>query len=192
MPEHPALINDNSMLTRRFGKEIINYFAGSRLNRYSFLRSDVAFLNRAATSPHARYIALDDLSPLVVDKKKLALLSYQDVKGVLGPDPAFLQSDAERIRTFDSSKVAAETQVLFLGTTTTQAATTDGEAGSDDDIVWETSEHGDVNGRPYFAVDVSTGRGENQEEKKAWLKSQEEKGLWIAADTRSLKLHAEA
>ncbi|KAG5978332.1 hypothetical protein E4U55_006232 [Claviceps digitariae] len=202
MPEHPALTNDNSMLTRRFGKEVINYFAGSRLNRYSFLRSDAAFLNRAATSPHARYIALDDLSPLVVDKKKLALLSYQDVKAVLGPNPAFLQSDAERIKAFDSSKVASETQVVFLGTTTatatatttTKAGTTNGaaESGEEGELVWESSEHGEVKGRPFFAVDVSTARGGRTAEKKAWLRSQEEKGLWIAVDTRSLKLHSEA
>lgn len=194
MPEHPALTNDTSMLTRRFGKEVINYFSGSRLNRYSFLRSDVTFLNRVATSPHARYIALDNLSPLVVNKKKLALLSYQDIKSVLGPHPTFLQSDAERIKAFDSSKVASETQVLFLGTTTTKnGAGVESEVDADEnDVVWETSEHGDVRGRPYFAVDVSTTRGERKEEKKAWLKSQEEKGLWIASDTRSLTLHSEA
>ncbi|KAG5987092.1 hypothetical protein E4U54_005140, partial [Claviceps lovelessii] len=197
MPEHPALLDDDtSMLTRRFGKEVINYFSGSRLNRYSFLRSDVAFLNRAATSPHARYIALDDLSPLVVDKRKLALLSYQDMKSVLGPKPAFLQTDAERIKAFESSKVASETQVVFLGTTTTRAGAGAGavsaESAEEDALVWESSEHGEVRGRPYFAVDVSTTRGGRKEEKKTWLKSQQEKGLWIAVDTRSLKLHSEA
>ncbi|KAG5921267.1 hypothetical protein E4U61_006962 [Claviceps capensis] len=194
MPEHPALTNDTSMLTRRFGKEVINYFSGSRLNRYSFLRSDVAFLNRVATSPHARYIALDNLSPLVVNKKKLALLSYQEIKSVLGPHPSFLQSDAERIKAFDSSKVASEMQVLFLGTTTTKnGAGVESEVNADEnEVVWETSEHGDVRGRPYFAVDVSTTRGGRREEKKAWLKSQEEKGFWIASDTRSLTLHSEA
>lgn len=198
MAEHPALTNDTndtndaSMLTRRFGKEVTNYFAGSRLNRYSFLRSDAGFLGKAATSPHARFMVLDDLRPLVADQdgKRLALLRYSEVEGVLGASPAARGSDEERVRAFDSSRVAAEVEVVFLGIAA-GAGHDDGDGGGDagGDMVWESSGHGEVRGRPYFAIDVSRGRGGR--EREAWVKSQGEKNKWVALDSRSLTLHSE-
>jgi NAD+ diphosphatase len=164
------------MLTRRFGKEVVNYFAGSRLNRYSFLRSDAQFLNKAATSPAARFVALKDLNPLVVDKRKLALLTFEDVKPLIG-EP-FNQADTERISHYDST-TGSSVLIVFLGTI-------DGN-----DATFESSEHGEVKGQPFFAVDI-TPRGKGKDASDAWLKAQEEKGLWIATDTRSLSLHSEA
>ncbi|TWU73537.1 NADH pyrophosphatase [Metarhizium rileyi] len=176
LPELAALTSDDSMLTRRFGKEVINYYAGSRLNRYSFLRSDASFLNKAATSPPARFVALRDLNPLVIDKQKLALLTYDDVKQLIG-EP-FKQADAQRIKAYDST-AGLPLLIVFLGTV-------DGIG-----VTFETSDHGDVQGQPFFAIDM-TPRGQRREAVEAWLKTQEEKGLRIATDTRSLSLHSEA
>lgn len=175
MPELSALNNDESMLTRRFGKEVVNYFAGSRLNRYSFLRSDALFLSKAASSPSARFVALTDLNPLVVDKKKLALLTFDDVKPLI--EEPFKTADADRVKSYDST-VGPSVLIVFLGTV-------------DGDEVFQTSEHGEVKGQPYFAIDA-TPKGNRKDATEAWLKTQQDKGLWVATDTRSLSLHSEA
>lgn len=175
LPELAALTSDDSMLTRRFGKEVINYYAGSRLNRYSFLRSDVAFLNKAATSSSARFVALTDLNPLVVEKRKLALLTYDDVKPLI--EEPFKLADTQRTKNYDST-AGPSALIVFLGTV-------DG-----DDVIFETSEHGEVKGRPFFALDI-TPKGQRKDLAETWLKTQEEKGLWIATNPRSLSLHSE-
>ncbi|KHO00671.1 NADH pyrophosphatase [Metarhizium album ARSEF 1941] len=176
MPELAALTGDDSMLTRRFGKEVINYYAGSRLNRYSFLRSDAAFLSKAATSDSARFVVLKDLNPFVVDKRKLALSTYDDVQRLV--EELFEQTDAQRTKDYDST---AEPPVLvvFLGMV---------DGG---DAIFQTSEHGEVKGQPFFALDV-TPKGRRKGLAETWVKTQEDKGLRIATDTRSLSLHSEA
>ncbi|KAG8414884.1 NADH pyrophosphatase [Metarhizium acridum] len=175
LPELAALTSDDSMLTRRFGKEIINYYAGSRLNRYSFLRSDAAFLNKAATSSVARFVALKDLNPLVVEKRKLALFTYDDVKPLI--QEPFKLADAQRTKNYDST-AGPSVLIVFLGTV---------DGG---DVIFQTSEHGEVKGKPFFALDI-TPKGQRKYLAETWLKAQEEKGLWIATDTRSLSLHSE-
>ncbi|PWI71910.1 hypothetical protein PCL_12004 [Purpureocillium lilacinum] len=178
MPELPVLNNDASMLTKRFGKEVINYYAGSRLNRYSFLRSDSLLLRAAVASPSARFLALHNLAPLVADKRTLALLTYDDVKPLIGTD-LYSVSDADAIKQFDSA--VRRPQVIFLGTL---------ESG-DQDPEFETEKHGGVRGQPFFAVDV-TPKGDYADAATALLKQQEEKGMKLQTDSRSMTLHAEA
>lgn len=178
MPELPVLNNDASMLTKRFGKEVINYYAGSRLNRYSFLRSDSLLLRAAVASPSARFLALHNLAPLVADKRTLALLTYDDVKPLIGTD-LYSVSDADAIKQFDST--VRRPQVIFLGTL---------ESG-DQDPEFETEKHGGVRGQPFFAVDV-TPKGDYADAATALLKQQEEKGMKLQTDSRSMTLHAEA
>ncbi|KAK0536157.1 NADH pyrophosphatase [Tilletia horrida] len=43
----------------------INFYAGSKLNRFSWLRNSTDFINGAITSPSARFILLNKLNPLV-------------------------------------------------------------------------------------------------------------------------------
>ncbi|KND92336.1 putative NADH pyrophosphatase [Tolypocladium ophioglossoides CBS 100239] len=177
MPEHRALQNDASMLTKRFGKEIVNYYAGSQLNRYSFLRSDSAFLRRAVNSPSTRFIALDDLSPLVSDAKRLVHLTLEDIKPLIGSEP-FGLSDADAIKEFDS---AVTTPLLvFLGTV-------EGEQAAE----IETTDNGVVKAQPFFAIDV-TPRGSYADAATAFLKQQEDKGLTVQTNTRLMTLGAEA
>ncbi|KAG0662969.1 NADH pyrophosphatase [Rhodotorula mucilaginosa] len=68
-----------------------NYYAGSPLNRLSYLRSVPSFLASALESPKAKFIALDSLQPLCKDDKdgvrKLHYLKWKDVKDLVGPDP---------------------------------------------------------------------------------------------------------
>lgn len=178
LPELPALANDDSMLTRRFGKEVINYYAGGRLNRFSFLRPDAAFLRAAASSPHSRYLALNDLNPLVADKSRLAHLTFDDVKPLIGPEP-FPFSEDETIKAYDSSK--SSPLIVFLGML-------EGDAASSTTI--STSEHGSVTGQPFFAVDA-TPRGELEAAATDFFKKAEEKSLTILTNPRSMSLHAE-
>ncbi|KAH6984869.1 NUDIX hydrolase domain-like protein [Ilyonectria sp. MPI-CAGE-AT-0026] len=178
LPELPALQNDDSMLTRRFGKEVVNYYAGSRVNRYSFLRADAAFLRRAAASPTARYLALDDLNALVVDKTSLSYLTFEDVKSLIGPEPFHLPED-ESIKAFDSTQTAP--LVVFLGML---------EEGSEPGHI-ESGEHGDIKGQPYFAIDI-TAKGTHADKATEFLKSQEAKGLLVDKNPRGMTLHPKA
>lgn len=178
LPELPALQNDDSMLTRRFGKEVVNYYAGSRVNRYSFLRADAAFLRRAAASPTARYLALDDLNALVVDKTSLSYLTFEDVKSLIGPEPFRLPED-ESIKAFDSAQTAP--LVVFLGML---------EEGSEPGHI-ESGEHGDIKGQPYFAIDI-TAKGTHADKATEFLKSQEVKGLSVDKNPMGMTLHPEA
>lgn len=178
LPVQPFLANDTSMLSRKFGKEVVNYYAGGRLNRYSFLRPDTSFLRKALLGPGSRFIALDRLNPLSVDKAQLALLSYEDVRPLIGED-LFKATEEEFIARYDSG--ATYPLVVFLGLL-------EGGAGQEEVA---TAGHGGVKGEAYFAVDI-TARGPNAEAAAAFLKKQEEQGRSIQANPRSMSLHAEA
>lgn len=177
LPENPALRNDDSMLTKRFGKEVVNYYAGGRLNRYSFLRSDTPFLSKAATSPQVQYLALDNLNAYLSKSGDLAYFSFDDLKPLLGPEPFNLTED-ELVAQFDSSLYRP--LVIFLGML---------EGGGGGSL--ETSQHGTIHGQPFFAVDV-TPRPSNSEVASTFKKSHEEKGGTIQSNPRSMSLQAEA
>ena len=177
LPELAALANDNSMLTRRFGKEVIHYYAGSRLNRYSFLRPDSTFLKPAASSPSTQYIALHELNPLTVDKGNFAYLSFEDVKPLIGSEPFHL-SEAETIAEYDST--VTRPLMVFLGMLDSSEA-----------VELPSSQHGQIKGQPFFAVDV-TPRGTYKEAASTFLKKMEDKGLVIQKDPRAMSLHADA
>lgn len=180
MPEHPALQADASMLTRRFGQEVVNYYAGSRLNRYSFLRSDAAFLAAAAASPAARFIVLSNLAPLVSGKRHLAQLPLDRVRPLIGARP-FPLGDAQAVEQFDSSAQAARPLVVFLGTL----------EGGGEAVDLDTSDFGPVHAQPFFAVDVSP-RGPGAEAATAFLQQLEDEGLSVQTDVRSMLLNSEA
>ncbi|PHH62716.1 hypothetical protein CDD81_6785 [Ophiocordyceps australis] len=182
MPEPSALRNDSSLLTRRFGKEVVNYYAGTRLNRYSFLRTDALFLRRAAASPAARYVVLRDLNPLVADRRRLACLTFADVRPLIGPDP-FRLTDDEAAEQFDSVVAAQLPLVLFLGTV-------EGD-DTDDAVDLDTAQNGLVHAQPYFAVDATPRGGYAKAADDFWSK-QEAKGLMLQTNVRNMTLNAEA
>ena len=178
MPEVDYLQNDDSMLSRRFGKEVVNYYAGGSINRFSFLRPDTTFLRKAALAPSSRFLALNNLSPLVADKSNLVYLTFEDVKPLIGTD-LFQLTEDDYVKQFDSSK--SRPSVIFLGLM-------EGQAGASDEF--ETLEHGAVKGRPFFAVDV-TPKGAHGEPAEALLKAHEGKGHTIQTNPRALTLHSE-
>ena len=108
LPE-PAHPNVDSMLSRKFGKEVANYFsglsslfshpaiqqptkrhttnvihAGSPLNRVSFLRADHTFLSSALRHPSATFLLFRNTEPLISSPTSLARVSFADVEPVIG------------------------------------------------------------------------------------------------------------
>lgn len=185
LPVNPALQADDSMLTRKFGQEVVNYYSGTRLNRYSFLRADAAFLRRAARAPAARYVALDNLAAVAVDKSQLATFSFDDVKPLIGAEPAIVLEEKTAIAQFDSSK--STPLVVFLGLVDGSIGGTAAAADEGETVEIESTTHGTVKAQPYFAVDV-TPRDSYKEAAEAFQKAFEARGLSIETNPRAMAL----
>ncbi|SMR59552.1 unnamed protein product [Zymoseptoria tritici ST99CH_3D1] len=141
-PAHASL---DSMLSRKFGKEVANYFSGSPLNRVGFLRGDHKFLSQALRHPSTTFLLCNDLQPLVQPNTttgagKLAWVKYDDVKSIIGSDP-FATTEKEMIEAYNSSTYVP--QMVFLGI---DEARKDGLAYQGKNL---------YTGAPYFAVDVT-------------------------------------
>jgi NAD+ diphosphatase len=164
IPALPLLPEEDSLLTRKFGREIANYFSGSPLNRLSFLRGDTPFLRSAFAHPSARFLLLNNLAPLVQgdDTNQLAFAGYEDVAPLAGADP-FAMGEEEMVREYDSS--VEQVVVVFLGVDETRAETEavgglkgdvgEGEGKEDGKGEEGVFRYRDFRGVPYFAVDVT-------------------------------------
>lgn len=190
LPE-PAHAQVDSMLSRKFGREVANYFsgrssynihqlpfvesnpsyiqentitdqAGSPLNRLGFLRGDHTFLSSALQHPSTKFLAFKDLHPLVADKTRLAHLTYSDVKPLIG-DP-YASDEKALVEQYNSS--AKTPQVIFLGV----------QEKVKDMLSYKT-----YKGLPYFAVDVTPTQGEMTTEHKRLEASIQEKGQSYAS-----------
>ncbi len=146
-PANPEPAPDfDSMLSRKFGKEVANYFSGSPLNRVGFLRSDHKFLSAALRHPSTQFLLCRDLQPLVDPSNgtKLCWVKYEDVKPVIGEDP-YATTEEEMLGLYDSGRYVP--QMVFLGI---------------DEKVKEGLEYQGKNkywGAPYFAIDVTPKSG---------------------------------
>ena len=80
---HPAHVERESALGRKFGKEVVNYFGSSPLNRVSFLREDHDFIAGAFDHPSTKFLAFKNLSPLIDSPTEIHYLKYEDIKKVL-------------------------------------------------------------------------------------------------------------
>ncbi|CAO2647374.1 Nn.00g082960.m01.CDS01 [Neocucurbitaria sp. VM-36] len=133
-PAHPTV---DSMLSRKFGKEVANYFSGSPLNRVSFLRPDHAFLSAALHHPSTTFLLFNKLEPLLKSSSELAQKKFDDVKPVIGNNP-FEQTEEETIAQYNSSLYLP--QIIFLGLDERKEG-----------FIYK--EH--YKGQPWFAVDVT-------------------------------------
>ncbi|OBT78706.1 hypothetical protein VF21_02333 [Pseudogymnoascus sp. 05NY08] len=165
----PELLD--SMLTRKFGPEVQNYFSGSPLNRLSFLRTDHAFLAAALTHPSTAFVAVDDLAPAARDAANLAYVSHADLSAVIGENP-FAKTEAEVIAAYNS-KVASPL-VLFLGL---------------NDKRHEGFEYKAYKGVPYFAVDI-TPKGSNEEAAKGVIETLKAKNMIFLQGRSAMTLNA--
>ena len=162
MPSQPELPDPahhdiDSMLSRKFGREVANYFSGSPLNRVSFLRSNHDFISKALVHPSTSFLLFNDLAPLAKDPTQLAYASHTDVKPLIGENP-FAKTEEEMIKEYNSD--ISLPLVLFLGL----------------DERKEGFEHGIYTGRPYFAVDI-TPKGTTEKEATGVIEAMNAKGL---------------
>ncbi|AEO58014.1 hypothetical protein MYCTH_2304947 [Thermothelomyces thermophilus ATCC 42464] len=169
IPDLPDLPAEDSLLSKKFGRETANYFSGSPLNRLSFLRSDVSFLRAAYAHPRARFLLLRDLAPPVRadDPAQLAFAGYADVAPLTGADP-FALSEEEMIARFDSSE--EQVTIVFLGVDE-KGALPRSEAEPGDEFGYKG-----FKGSPYFAVDV-TPRGKKAAAAEELIKKMTERGF---------------
>ncbi|KAL2040750.1 hypothetical protein N7G274_006729 [Stereocaulon virgatum] len=136
LPE-PAHAEVDSMLSRKFGREVANYFAGSPLNRLSFLRTDHPFLSAALKHPSTSFLLFNNMSPLAKDPTQLEYVKLEDVKPLIGEDP-YSKSEKQIIEEYNSTITIP--QLLFLGL---------------DESKISGFEHDIYHGAPYFAIDVT-------------------------------------
>lgn len=184
LPE-PAHHELDSMLSRKFGKEVANYFSGSPLNRVSFLRTDHSFLSKALTHPSTSFLLYNSLAPLTDAAKSLAYVSYREIRpllkrawdgdaGGLGEGNPFRKSEEEQIKEFDSRNTIPT--LLFLGLD---------ERVKGDGVF----EHGIYTGNAYFALDV-TPQGDLEVEANKILEAVKVKGLVFEGNRMILSLNA--
>lgn len=131
------LAEDKSLLTKKYGKEVVNYFGGSNLNRFSFLRTDHPFLSKAFSHEDTLFLVLNDLAPLIRSPSQLHTVSASYIIPLTGSEP-FKKSEEEMIRDYDSEQTMP--LIIFLGI----------REGDD-----ASFQHGRYRGRPFFAVDVT-------------------------------------
>lgn len=151
----PAHHDVDSMLSRKFGKEVANYFSGNPLNRVSFLRGDHKFLSQALKHPSTSFLLCNELQPLVEPNApavggRLQWVKYEDVKPIIGEDP-FNLSEEQILKEYDSRDFTP--QMIFLGI----------DEKNKEGLTYQGKNL--YTGAPFFAVDV-TPQGEKPKEVK--------------------------
>ncbi|KAF3935354.1 hypothetical protein ABW19_dt0209479 [Dactylella cylindrospora] len=135
-----AEVDYESILSKKFGPGVENYFSGSPLNRLAFLRSNHTFLATALTHPSTRFILLNNLDPFSASPTHLAFVSYSDISPLIS-NP-YTHDEKTTVANFDSSVDVPVT--IFLGV--------DERAEEKDCVEWE---EGKYKGQAYFSVDVT-------------------------------------
>jgi NAD+ diphosphatase len=167
----PAHHDVDSMLSRKFGREVANYFSGSPLNRVSFLRADHAFIAKALVHPTTSFLLLNDLAPLVKDPTQLAYATHTELESLIGKNP-FEKTEEEMIKEYNSAITLP--LILFLGL---------------DERKHDGFEHGIYKGKPYFAVDV-TPRGTIEKEAQSIVDAMKARGLQFIEGRMHMTLNA--
>jgi NAD+ diphosphatase len=140
-PELPITPNwdVDSVLSRKYGKEVTNYFSGSPISRVSFLREDHDFLDEVVKQ--AKIIVFKNLAPLTSNSGgKIEYLSFCDVEPIIGKSP-YATSEKETIATF--TPTSPTPVLIFLGLD---------ESAPDPKPSFKS---GKYSGTPTFALDVS-------------------------------------
>ena len=167
----PAHYDLDSMLSRKFGREVANYFSGSPLNRVSFLRSNHDFVSEALAHSSTSFLLFNDLAPLVKDPSRLAYATHKDVKPLIGENP-FEKTEEVMIKEYNSDVTLP--LVLFLGL---------------DERKKEGFKHGIYEGIPCFAVDV-TPKGTLSKEATGVIEAMEAKGFSFFQGRMQMSLNA--
>ncbi|PYH42703.1 NAD(+) diphosphatase [Aspergillus saccharolyticus JOP 1030-1] len=162
------------MLARQFGRETVNYFSSSPLNRLSFLRSDHPFLSAALKHPSTRFVILKDLAPLTKAPAEPYYARYDEIR-TLVPDTIYDKSEEEILKAYDSRKTVAAPIFLGLDESASSSSQQPPNGGEDGEgrLAWKN-----YAGRPYFALDITPrGSEEQQTLSKKVMEELEAKGL---------------
>ncbi|KAK5737662.1 NADH pyrophosphatase [Elasticomyces elasticus] len=179
-PSNPEPAPDfDSMLSRKFGKEVANYFSGSPLNRVGFLRSDHKFLSAALRHPSTSFLLCKDLQPLLDPETKdgianLKYIKYDDLKAVIGQDP-YATTEEEMLGQYDSR--AYVPQMVFLGI----------DERVKDGLSYQGKNR--YTGAPYFAIDI-TPRAGVKEACETLISDLEGKGISFAQGRMLMNVEA--
>ncbi|KAL8702008.1 MAG: hypothetical protein Q9201_004615 [Fulgogasparrea decipioides] len=157
LPE-PAFPNLDSMLSRKFGKEVANYFSGSPLNRVSFLRADHTFLSAALKHPTTSFLLFTNLNPLAKDPSTLEYLPFAEIQHLIGDNP-YSKTEEQLISEYNSTTTIP--QLLFLGL----------DEGNKHGLTYNI-----YTGAPYFALDV-TPKGTIASQAESLIRNLELRGL---------------
>lgn len=142
-----------------------NFFGGSPLNRLAWLRTSDHFMNAIVESPAARWLVLKGGQPLLAidpatEKGKLAQLTTQDVRALLGPTPYFSQGQTEGAHA--EAGVSALESARFHGPDVTFLGLQEPESESQALPSTEFSAKNDavavvdkIKGTPYFSLDAT-------------------------------------
>jgi NAD+ diphosphatase len=169
---HPAHLDRESALGRKFGKEVTNYFGGSPINRVSFLRDDYTFLSGAFSHPSARFLVFKTLSPLIVSPTEIKYVTLDELKPLLTKNP-FETSEKEIVAQFDSS--IDHPQLVFLGL--------------DEDVKDNVFSYRNFSGAPHWAVDI-TPKKTFENEANEVNKKFEDAGLKFSEGMRAMSFPA--
>ncbi|KAG9239980.1 NUDIX hydrolase domain-like protein [Calycina marina] len=167
----PAHHDLDSMLSRKFGREIANYFSGSPLNRVSFLRANHDFISKALVHPTTKFMLFNELAPMAKDPSTIAYASHQEILALIGPNP-FEKTEEDMIKEYNSTITLP--LVLFLGLDETDKA---------------GFQHSIYTGTPYFAVDI-TPRGTVEKEANSVIDAMKEKGHTFLQGRTAMNLNA--
>ncbi|KAH9809292.1 putative NADH pyrophosphatase, partial [Teratosphaeria destructans] len=178
-PAPPPPVEDHdAMLSRKFGREVANYFSGSPLNRLGFLRADRVFLAQALRHPSTAFLLCHHLQPLVREgaSDRLAFVTYDDVRAVVGDDP-YADTEEAAVAQYDSARYVP--QMIFLGVDEREAARGLSYQGKGNNV---------YRGVPYFAVDV-TPRSSIKDAAESLIATLKARGLTFAQG-RVMDIHA--
>jgi NAD+ diphosphatase len=210
IPDLPVLPAEDSMLSRKFGREVANYFSGSPLNRVSFLRHDRKchllprsscakepengirisfnrhshvvdeFLRTAFAHPSAAFLLVKDLSPLLQQDNLRLAFATRSDIVALTGPDPFEKTEEQMIKEFNSD--VTHPVILFLGIDDKNLLPNHENAGA-------ALEYKSYKGSPFFAVDV-TPRGSVTEAANALVSSLKAKGLSFTESARQMSLTA--
>lgn len=128
------------------------------MNRFSFLRTDHAFLSAALKHPTTSFLLFDNLNPLAKDPSNLSYVSYADVKPLIGDDP-YSKTEQQLVSEYNSTTTVS--QLIFLGL---------------DERNKQGLTYNIYTGTPYFAVDV-TPKGTVTSQAESLIQTMESRGL---------------
>lgn len=143
----------DTLLTKRFGDETVNFFAGSTLNRFSFKRQDTGFLSKCLLSPTAQFLTFNNLDPLATKDGVLVFSKLEDIESIIHNPYAL--TDEEKIQKWSAEDDS--TIVIFLGL--------------------DESKPTDFGGEPFFAVDVTPNARDHDDAKLRFVEKAGKDGL---------------